>query len=534
MRKEPFEALLKKHPEFKEWQPQWKYVGNDSKVELPLKAFNKEALITLRDIYKLMGKEGGAYHMAGIINSCIDVLENPGTSKIKGLVALEPALLGWIKKDIINGWVFFEREGELLQPGLVTDLNYHRETTNSDGTRNPPFVDLNLIYFSKGKQKNHRVEWHYSDIRKTDTIQSITLTAGLHHETPELVDSYEKKEAVFLERRKQMGKQFLGKGDMHVVEDRWNRKTVKLVGTKIVVDDKCDDLRIDGHSSVLNDYKELNDWEDKVFERVPLAFYIICFNLGAYEQGWVHIDHMRTYVYHPELKDKLILPKEHSDLIDVLTADMDVLMQDIVTGKSGGTTILCQGKAGTGKTLTAEVYAECVQRPLYRVHSGQLGTDAESVETGLQTALNNASRWKAVLLIDEADVFVSQRDNDMEKNAVVGVFLRVLEYYDGLLFLTTNRTDIVDEAILSRCIAQISYKAPAVEDRANLWMTLGGVYDMPVVQDRKMAQRLAERFECTGRDIKGLIRLTIKYARQHKKTAEFKDFELMAAFKGIQ
>ena len=38
-------------------------------------------------------------------------------------------------------------------------------------------------------------------------------------------------------------------------------------------------------------------------------------------------------------------------------------------------------------------------------------------------------------------------------NAVVGVFLRVLEYFNGLLFLTTNRIDDIDEAIVSRCIA---------------------------------------------------------------------------------
>ena len=51
-------------------------------------------------------------------------------------------------------------------------------------------------------------------------------------------------------------------------------------------------------------------------------------------------------------------------------------------------------------------------------------------------------------------------------NAVVGVFLRVLEYFNGLLFLTTNRVDDIDEAIVSRCIALIRYHAPDAVARA--------------------------------------------------------------------
>jgi MoxR-like ATPase len=41
---------------------------------------------------------------------------------------------------------------------------------------------------------------------------------------------------------------------------------------------------------------------------------------------------------------------------------MDVLMDDIVAGKSGGTTVLCAGPPGVGKTLTAEVYSEIIRR----------------------------------------------------------------------------------------------------------------------------------------------------------------------------
>jgi SpoVK/Ycf46/Vps4 family AAA+-type ATPase len=63
-----------------------------------------------------------------------------------------------------------------------------------------------------------------------------------------------------------------------------------------------------------------------------------------------------------------------------------------------------------------------------------------------------------VLLLDEADVFLSQRSKqDMKRNALVSVFLRVLEYYNGLLFLTTNRVGTIDEAFKSRIHLSLYY-----------------------------------------------------------------------------
>lgn len=46
----------------------------------------------------------------------------------------------------------------------------------------------------------------------------------------------------------------------------------------------------------------------------------------------------------------------------------------------------------------------------------------------------------AVVLFDESDVFLEERTQaDLQRNALVSAFLRVLEYYDGILILTTNR-----------------------------------------------------------------------------------------------
>jgi hypothetical protein len=44
-----------------------------------------------------------------------------------------------------------------------------------------------------------------------------------------------------------------------------------------------------------------------------------------------------------------------------------------------------------------------------------------------------------VILLDEADVFMQSRDSkSLERNKFVAIFLRLLEYFEGILFLTTN------------------------------------------------------------------------------------------------
>lgn len=105
------------------------------------------------------------------------------------------------------------------------------------------------------------------------------------------------------------------------------------------------------------------------------------------------------------------------------------------------------GPPGVGKTLSAETVAEYCQRPLYMVSSGDLGTNSSTLDERLSRILDMASTWKAVLLIDEADVFLERRSlHDMERNSLVSIFLRVLEYYEGILFLTSNRVSTFDGA----------------------------------------------------------------------------------------
>ncbi|KAI1365430.1 hypothetical protein F5Y08DRAFT_304074 [Xylaria arbuscula] len=133
---------------------------------------------------------------------------------------------------------------------------------------------------------------------------------------------------------------------------------------------------------------------------------------------------------------------------------------DIIRGKGKGLIILLHGAPGVGKTSTAEGIAELFNKPLFQITCGDLGTTAKEVEAALETNFSLANKWGSILLLDEADVFLARRTpHDFQRNGLVAVFLRVLEYYAGILFLTTNRIGDFDEAFSSRIHISLHYPA---------------------------------------------------------------------------
>ncbi|KAL3451097.1 hypothetical protein BJX65DRAFT_234631 [Aspergillus insuetus] len=169
----------------------------------------------------------------------------------------------------------------------------------------------------------------------------------------------------------------------------------------------------------------------------------------------------------PTTFSRLVLNEKHKHMIVSLIAQhfrdkKSISGQreqvDIVRGKGKGLILLLHGAPGVGKTSTAEGVAELFQKPLFQITCGDLGTTAKEVETALETNFALANRWDCILLLDEADVFLSQRTkDDFQRNGLVAVFLRVMEYYAGILFLTTNRVGDFDEAFTSRIHVSLYY-----------------------------------------------------------------------------
>ncbi|KAI4682480.1 uncharacterized protein J4E88_005370 [Alternaria novae-zelandiae] len=171
-------------------------------------------------------------------------------------------------------------------------------------------------------------------------------------------------------------------------------------------------------------------------------------------------------------RDKLQLDPDSKDLVrwsvqaheygkDVDAKGESKSLQDFAPDKGKGLVIMLYGHPGVGKTLTAESVALMAGKPLLSVGVSDIGIEGDKVEANLQKIFDLAGKWEAVLLFDEADVFLEARgrgENDLRRNAMVSVLLRVLEYYDGILILTTNRMRSFDIAVQSRIHIAIKYE----------------------------------------------------------------------------
>ncbi len=94
--------------------------------------------------------------------------------------------------------------------------------------------------------------------------------------------------------------------------------------------------------------------------------------------------------------------------------------QDLIRGKGSGLVILLHGVPGVGKTATAEAIAQTNKKPLFVITCGDLGFTPREVEDSLKDIFRLAHLWDCVLLLDEADIFLSRRElGDLKRNALV-------------------------------------------------------------------------------------------------------------------
>lgn len=187
---------------------------------------------------------------------------------------------------------------------------------------------------------------------------------------------------------------------------------------------------------------------------------------------------------------------------------------DVVEGKGQGLAVLLHGPPGVGKTLTAETIAQATGRPLLSVSVAQIGTNAAHAERRLNTIFVNAARWRAVLLIDEADVFLEERvrTDNPNRNALVSVLLRCVEYYEGIVFLTTNRIKSIDIAVQSRMHLAIQYKNLTSEQMLKIYQNL--LADIPDEKIKGKRHNLettiknnlcGRRSQMNGRQIRNIV-----------------------------
>ena len=174
--------------------------------------------------------------------------------------------------------------------------------------------------------------------------------------------------------------------------------------------------------------------------------------------------------------------------------------------------------------------AELAKRPLYRVACGDIGTDPEGVEKYLESVLYIGTIWGCVVLLNKADVFLEERtQTDLQRNALVSVFLRVLEYYEGILILTSNRVGTFDEAFKSQVQLAMHYPSLDEKGRWEIWRnfinSLKEEGEDINHEELKEKTEVLARHKLNGRQIRNTVNTARQLARFRNETVSYAHFD---------
>jgi hypothetical protein len=237
--------------------------------------------------------------------------------------------------------------------------------------------------------------------------------------------------------------------------------------------------------------------------------FVRVFSLKHKNYVYVDMENMQKHIFHRDGKSKIVLPHSMMNALDsIFNSSTDNIFGDLFHGRHGGIVVLANGPSGVGKTLTAEVFAEFQERPLYTMEMGEIGTNVQQVEHNLQKIFARAKKWNAVLLFDEADIFLSERvASDLERSAIVGIFLRLLDYYEGTFFLTTNRGEGIDKAFKSRVTLYLDYPDLTPETRLSIWKNMLAAAGLDVCESPEYTWEDLANTKINGRQIRNQVRL---------------------------
>lgn len=443
----------------------------------------------------------------------------------------------------------------------VAEVQYHPEEKSRD-YYSPAYVSMSMYYEEFGMRRSKTVNFKAEDALHKTPSEALAM-AGYFVENGQLRSNYLKAKARWSQVEAKLGHQLLASG-MASTQDmdgngssgsyRWSWRSHDMVNmepegepSKVVVDVVSEGNDQRREASYYSSYfwvtqakimsPDFFDEADDITEyldppeapEVPIHLNVPVFDLRRHLRLKAHISQLVDYKYNVKMADNLIIDDVAKALVGTLVDHSRADFEDVVHGKGGGVAVLLTGPPGVGKTLTAEVFAEASKRPLYTVQAAQLGITAPDLEANLLKVLSRGSRWNAVVLIDEADVYIRQRERDLNQNAIVGAFLRVMEYQSSVLFLTTNLGDVVDDAIASRCVARIDYPMPTPDSQRAIWKLLSDVNKIGLTDTDAAA--LVRDFDVSGRDIKQLLKLAQIVARSRGDSADPATIDFVSQFR---
>lgn len=454
------------------------------------------------------------------LKSLLEVQANPLLTKIKSVGALKEAMLLCLRQ-LPHCWLFrFDKEFQHWLPYAIERVN-----EETGGRYSTPHVRLTLVAWRLGQRKEANVDFYHRDLRGKNLAQ-ILESADIRLKTGELLREHRRHQETHEEYHRRTGEQFVVTGWVQTSdsENSWKPEIYRVPENadlpSLMVMDHLHRLK-DTEPERVADVSQWNEGGGEV--ELPLHPLVYMYDLAGHVEVIAHIADLKPYEYQEGIDRCLVIPEETRKLLVVLRQALRLQDHDVVSGKAGGCLILLKGDPGLGKTLTAQVFAEQNHRPLYELQCSQLGISPPEVEENLRDALLRARRWNAVLLINEADVFVRARGSDIVQNAIVGVFLRLLENLYGVCFLTTNMGTIIDDAINSRALVHLEYKYPDASERIDLFRIQSQIQKINAPETAY--ESFAQKHQLSGRDIRQLVKLAKLLTLQRGKAVTQEDLE---------
>ena len=188
------------------------------------------------------------------------------------------------------------------------------------------------------------------------------------------------------------------------------------------------------------------------------------------------------------------------------------------------------GKAGTGKSMTAEAVAKALNKKVYHINYSELESKyVGETPKNIRRAFECATRDDAVLIFDEADSFLGKRLSSVTQSADYGVnitrsvLLMELEKFSGVVVFTTNLISNYDEAFKRRILLSVYFDMPDEKARLQIWKL--HLSDKMPLADDVTAESLAGRYDkVSGADIKDMVFYAALYTLEKEK--EFMDFSV--------
>jgi hypothetical protein len=178
----------------------------------------------------------------------------------------------------------------------------------------------------------------------------------------------------------------------------------------------------------------------------------------------------------------LVVPERVAGELDVLEArcrGREQLLEHVGPAfkhnLNRGVRALFSGPSGTGKTLAARALAGALQMDVYRVDlASVVNKYIGETEKNLNRIFTYAEELDIILLLDEGDSLMTQRTdvrgaNDRYANLETNFLLQRLESYEGIILITTNASQRIDQAFIRRLDVVVDFVLPEAEQRRRLW-----------------------------------------------------------------